>query len=390
MEDISLYFHLNKIEIVSLSVLFLIFLIQLYYYRFIYNKPLKVANKRLQDITPDSDAPTVSIIIVAKENSEELKQSLPLMLNQNYPNYEVIVVNIGFTEETDVLIKSLKLQYPNLYETFLPEEPLEKNTDRKKMAITLGIKAAKGEFLLYTEPDVKPYSSKWLQAMMANASYGKDVILGYCRYYKSGGFYNRVARFDNLLYSIKYLFSAISHKPYTGAFRNISYKRNLFFENKGFSSTLNYNHSEEVFLNRIMREDNVSAALQQDSFVSADISTFSKWKSIKLKSYRIKKNFTNFKFYHLIFSVETITRYLFYVLFGLLLWYGITKQQWLVVGVTGLLFLLRLIIQLFTINKLSKYFMAGKFYFSFILLELIQPVYNLYFRITARKKSKRN
>lgn len=390
MEDFSLYFRLNSIEIASLSALFLIFLIQLYYYCFIYNKPLKAANRKLKDIEPDSESPMVSIIIVAKENSEELKQSLPLMLNQNYPNYEIIVVNIGFTEETDVLIKSLKLQYANLYETFLPEEPLEKNTDRKKMAITLGIKAAKGDFLLYTDPDVKPYSSKWLQAMMANASYGKEVVLGYCRYYKSGGFFNRIARFDNLLYSIKYLFAAINHKPYTGTFRNVAYKRNLFFDNKGFSSTLNYNHSEEVFLNRIMNEDNVSVALQQDSFVSADISTFSKWKSIKLKSYRVKKNFANFKFYHLIFSVETITRYLFYVLFGLLLWYGITNQHWLIVAFAGLLFLVRLIVQLFTINKLSKYFMAGKFYFSFILLELLQPVYNLYFRLVARKKSKWN
>jgi len=342
----------------------------------------------LKAVTPErtTDQPSVSVIIVAKENSEALKHNLPIILNQKYPVFEVIIVNIGFTEETHNLIQSLKLKYSNLYDTFLPYEPLEKKTDRKKLALTLGIKAAKNDILLFTEADTAPDSENWISCMMDNLTDDKDVVIGYSYYNKTRGFWGRIARFDNLIYSLQYLSSAILKEPYTGMYRNLAYRKELFFNNKGFSSSLNYEHSEGVFLNRLMTKQNVAVALEQDSFVSTELDNSAKWSNSRVFSYKIKKYFSCFKFQRNQFLIEVISRYLFYIAFGIVLWLSIASENWLVLSFAALLFIIKLAIQISVISKSARYFKSGKFLFSFIPVELSQPIYNLYFKILSSKK----
>ena len=384
MEYILKYLELNNTEIALIACLFIFFIIQIFYYRYYYNRPILFHAKTNDSNTENQ--PGVSLIIVAKENSVALEQSLPAILNQKYPNYEVIIVNIGFTEETHNLIQSLKLKHSNLYDTFLPYEPLEKNTDRRKIALTLGIKAAKNDILLFTEPDTAPDSENWIASMMSHMTEDKDVVIGYSYYNKIKSLWGRVARFDNLIHSLQYLSSAILRKPYTGVYRNLAYRKELFFNSKGFSSSLNYEHSEGIFLNRLMNKQNVAIALDKDSFVSTDLNNCTKWCSNKLYFYKIKKHFSNFKFQANQFAIEGISRYLFYISFGLLLSLSIVNQNWLVLSFAALLLIVKLIVQLVTINKSAKYFESGKYIFVFIIVELLQPIYNLYFKALASKK----
>lgn len=381
---ISYLSSLNNIEILLFAGLLISLFIQLFYYCFYYKRPLSYLKKQSNKNT-STNKPGVSVIIVAKDSSIQLSRNLPVILNQTYPNYEVIIVNIGFTEETNNIIQDLKLKYSNLYDTFLPEEPLEGSTDRKKLGLTIGIKAAKNDILLFTEADTLPDSEKWIDSMISNMTETKDIVIGYCYYNKSNKFFNRVSRFDNLFYSMQYLSSAINSKPYTGIYRNLAFRKALFFNNKGFSSSLNYKHSEAIFLNRIMESDNVAVSINEDSFVSTDINSFNKWKNIKICSYNIKKHFSMFRFSSRKFGMETISRYLFYILSILLLSYSIIIEDWILSTASFLIFTIRLFCALRIIHKSSKHFKAGRFHFSFIIMDIIQPIYNLAFRLSSTK-----
>lgn len=377
------YLNFNIWEIIALSLLFITFIIQLLYYILYYKEPLKYVQD--EDVYDDSltiGKPMVSIIVVSENESQNLAQNLPFVLNQDYPNFEVIVVNNGSTDESYELLQSLKLEYPNLYHTYVPLSN-DKAFGRKKLAFTIGVKAAKGDILLFTEPYSKPISNRWIWEMTRNMVDNKEIVLGYSYYTENTSFYNRVARFDNLLFSIKYILRAIQNKPFTGVYRNLAFKKNLFFDNKGFSSCLNIENGEEVFINHIINTENTAVALSPNSFVETTLSRYSLWRKIK-KTYSIAQSHFKNKSKSF-FSLETVSRYLFYILtIGLIIEASIFRQ-WGVLFIVLLLFLIRFIVQFNIINKLSSYLKSGSFGLSLIIMDIAQPLYNMSFRTREPK-----
>ena len=124
-----------------------------------------------------------SIIMTAYDQAYELKESLPVFLTQQYePGYEVVVVDESSTDETADLLKLLKNDYPNLYTTFLPK--LDCNKKHKMQAYNLGIKAAKNDWLIFSNISKKPVSNDILQAISDTMNYAADLTLGYL--YKKG------------------------------------------------------------------------------------------------------------------------------------------------------------------------------------------------------------
>ena len=384
IEQILFYFQFNEIEIIILSLFGAFFLIQIFFYLFYYRKPYSFVRKQQKANTKShSPKPSVSIIIASENEAGELARNLPVILTQDYPDFEVIVVNNGSTDESDDLLQSLKLNNPHLYHTYLPYSN-DKAFGRRKLALTIGIKAAKGDVLLFTEPYSKPLSDQWISSMMNELTDDKDLVLGYSFYPKAKKFFNRIARFDNLLFSLQYFSMAIKRKPFIGTYRNIAFRRHLFFDNKGFASYLNLENGEDVFINQIMTSDNTAVALSQDSFIETSAARYSVWKQIK-KSYSVAKSYFKSKAPAL-FSFEVFTRYMFYFLVIASVGYAITVQSWGLLAISIILFLIRFILQLLFLNKSAKYFLSGKFNFSLILLDILQPVYNSRFR-TKHKKS---
>jgi glycosyltransferase involved in cell wall biosynthesis len=366
-----------------------LFLIQLLFYLLFYAKPYRFYKKaKRRESEQIHNLPSVSVIITATSEYENLSECLPVILNQDYPDYEVIVVNNGLTDDTDTLLKGLKRTYSHLYDTFLPKHT-GIDISRKKLAMTIGIKAAKKDVLLFTEADSAPVGNQWIRSMMSGLSEDKDIVLGYCCFNKSGKFMNRLARFDNLLFGLQYLSCALLKKPYTGTYRNIAYRKELFFDNKGFSSLLNYEYSDGIFLNYIMSSDNTAVALSPDSFITTKLTGLSKWESIRIYQYKIKKHFRNFRWVSQIFSMETLNRYLFYILVVSLTIYSILLEKWNCTSIAGFLFVMQMMIEIVIINKAARHFYSGKYRFSYIIMDLMQPVYNLYFRIKAVKNNRK-
>lgn len=385
---LSYIFQLSTTEWVLYGSLGVFFLIQLSFYLFVYKRPYRYEKKRAETLLADDALPGVSVIITSKNDAEELEKNLPYILEQDYPNFEVVVVNSGSTDETEMVLKAAEQKYDRLYHTYVPEGADAVN--EKKLAITLGIKAAKHEVLLFTEAYCKPCSSQWIRAYGKEFAKGREVVLGYNRLlFKTKISMRRFIRFDNLMHHLRFLSTTIAGKPYTAIGRNMAYKKPVFFEHKGFSSILNIDGGEDdLFINRIAQEKNTGVVLSMDSMTETGIvDSFSTWRSLK-SNYAYTKQF--YKGFGVnLFKWETASRYIFYLLFLVILTAGIATLDVFAMGVGGALFLVRFFVQLVTINKNSQLFDGKKYHVNLLFYDLVQPIINWGFRRYANRRNNR-
>ena len=375
----------NNPAIISISLLLVVVFIQLYFYLSYYRKPVSFYNKEKGNNNIDHNSnPSVSVIIIAKNESENLKKNIPFILKQDYPNFEVIVVNDGSTDESQFYLELLSKQDTRLYTTFLPQSE-DKETDRRRiLCMTLGIKAAKNEILLFTDAGACPNSLNWISSMARGFKNKNDVTIGYSKLDAPKSFWGKICSFDNLLFSLQYFSMAIKRKPFIGTYNNIAYRKKLFFDNKGFSQTLNYEYAEEVFLNRIMDSENTVVVLNQDSFVKIELENYSHWRTLKRVYCRSKKHFKNYTPKR--FCIESFSRYLIYGITLCLSIYSIIEKLWLYLACAILLLLIRNLVQLFTLKKASIHFEIKPMYLFLPIADCFQPLYNFRFRALGKHR----
>ena len=164
------------------------------------------------------------------------------------------------------------LRFSNLKVVELEE--VEKYKHGKKFAITLGIKAAKHEHLLFSDADCKPNSNQWIQQMQAGFSTEKQIVLGHSPEYKTNGFLNSFSRFETFYAAFQYISFSLKNNPYMGVGRNMGYTKSLFFNNKGFASHMHVlSGDDDLFINEVSNNTNTSVVLDKESFVFTDSKT---------------------------------------------------------------------------------------------------------------------
>lgn len=225
----------------------------------------------------DSKLPPVSIIIAARNESDNLFNNLPFILEQNYPEFEVIVVNHQSIDESYHILNAYKMQYPNL--KVVEIERSKHIRIGKKLPITLGIKSAKYEHLLLTDADCKPSTSNWIYQMATSFVYQKDLVLGFSPYNLKDGFLNKIIRFDTIFIAINYFSFALAKMPYMGVGRNIAYTKSLFNSVNGFKSHYALSSGDDdLFVQEVASTAEIQIVLHEDSFtVSEPKSTLSEW-----------------------------------------------------------------------------------------------------------------
>ena len=189
-----------------------LFITQAVYYLGLYNKLYTHSRETAYATDINTQNPPLSVIIVAKDATHELQENLPFILEQDYPEFEVIVIYDRPADDCDNTLKLLEDKYPNLYHTFIPDSA--RYISHKKLGITMGIKASRHEWLVFTEPDCRPQSNQWLKQMARNFTPATEIVLGYSNYEKVPGWFNKKITFDTLLNSMRYLGMAVSGHPY--------------------------------------------------------------------------------------------------------------------------------------------------------------------------------
>lgn len=223
----------------------------------------------------DGDEPDVyeqaAVIVFSSDEASDLEAVLPQILGQDYPvPFEVIVVNEGDSAAVRDTVADLQLAHRNLYLTSTPDGA--RNLSRKKLAITLGIKATRLPVVVLTTASARIGSDRWLRAMMRHFSSDSpvEVVLGYAAPdpYDDRAFGSRVRSFDSIAEGAAWVSPAVSRHPWRGTEHNLAYRRDLFFRNKGFSRHLNLRHGDDdIFISEIARGDNTAVELSPESFV---------------------------------------------------------------------------------------------------------------------------
>ena len=370
--------HLLEITVVLFGTVILLQLLYytLLFFRFSFHKP--------KPLLPLDGLP-ISIVISAKDEAHNLIKTLPLIAGQNYPNFEVVVVNDNSTDDTEFVIKDCINRFPNIRLVNLNSSVT--NIHGKKFPLSIGIKAAAYENILLTDADCIPTSDQWLMKMARHYTGKKQMVIGYSTFHKKVGLLNGMIHYDILHSAIQYFSYYLAKMPFMGVGRNLSYTKSLFFDNKGFTSQYHLPYGDDVlFVNKVA--DYKICAIEY----SPDAQTITRPKShikswVTIKSYR-NKAMKLFKHKHrFLLSVYNILMPLVYIFFGLSLYLSLHQPIYLII-VCSLMFVKYVVQYLvfgLSAKKLNEKGITPFILFYDIIFSIINPII---FVISSLSKSK--
>lgn len=359
------------------STCFILLIIQLGYAFGVYNQ-LHRNFKKQKEKKQSDDFPPLSVIIVTKDSGKALKENLPLILEQDYPQFEVIVINDKSAGEDENILKLLGNNYHHLYYSFIPETA--RYISRKKLGIAMGIKASRYEWIVVTEPQCKPMSNQWLKSLAAHFSPETDIVLGYSNYIQNKEKFARHIRLDSMFQAMRYLGRAASGHPYMGIGRNLAYRKSLYLSHKGFTTQLNLQRGDDdLFINAVTHAQNTKVALSPESFIRIPVPSYKRvWFEDKVNAlvtghyYRGNARILN--------SIETWTCALFHLLTLTGLIYCILNRAWIETGIIGAGWLIRFVSYM-TVMKQTSNDLQEDFCCSLPFYDLFRPLYSLQIRL---------
>jgi len=312
-----------------LCYIFIFFaLLQFLYYVLIFNKLVFYKNDILSN-EQHKNLP-VSIIICAQDEADNLKQFLPIIYKQNYPNFQVVLVNDRSVDSTFDVMQSFKDKYPNqTYIVHVEFNNEQRFAGNKKYALTMGIKGAKHEHLFFTDADCKPTSKDWLSIMSSRFTNKKQLVLGYGKYQSiKNSLLNKLIRYETVQTALQYFAYALKGMPYMGVGRNMAYTKKLFMDNNGFYSHLDIlSGDDDLFVNEVATPQNTSICLNKDAFTVSKPKT--SWKSFIHQKRRHISAAGHYKWKHrLLLGTYYVSLIGFYTLAILLL---ILHTEWKIV-----------------------------------------------------------
>lgn len=321
-------------------------------------------------ILPPVQLPPVSVILCARNEASNLQKNLSYLLEQDYPKFEVLVVNDQSQDSTLTVLKEFQKKYAHLQVLTIKE----KKTAGKKGALAQGIAAAQYEHLLLTDADCRPASRQWIQLMASTAVHQKKaLVLGYGPYQAAPTWLNHWVQFETVFVLLQYASMALWKQPYMGVGRNLWYEKQLFEQAGGFASHAHLlSGDDDLLVNQVATGANTGLCLHPDSFVySAAPST---WKGLYQQKTRHYSSSGQYKWQHqLILGLLSGTQFFFYT--GLLL--IIATNAWnyaIIVMVIGRSFLL-----LFVYYQLLHTLQQKALFPYVLVMDALLPLYYLIF-----------
>ncbi len=345
-----------------LTLLFCIFIavniIQICYFllfsKFSFSKSQKIIPKNI----------SVSVIICAKNEAENISTNLESILTQNYTNFEVIVVNDASIDNTLSILNTFKNNYHNL--KIIDIKPTLTYTGNKKNAVAKGIEATTNEHLVFTDADCKPISKNWITEMTSQFTEDKTIILGYGGYKKiKNSFLNKLIRFETLLTAVQYFSYAKAGIPYMGVGRNLAYTKDSFNKANGFS---NHTHiqsgDDDLLINQMASKKNTAICFSKTSFtISKPKKTFSTWFKQKRRHLTTANNYKSI--HQFLLGLFFLSQFLFWILAIILILFSFKWQ------LVTILLLIRLITQYIILGNSAKKLCEKDLIIFFPILDFI-------------------
>ena len=370
----SLFSTINTPLTIALLVVVGVACIYQFYF---YLRYIRIGSKVSQPNHETHQLPAVSVVVCAHNEHTNLQDYLALLLNQDYTCYEVIVVDDSSEDGSDLLLERWSRQYGHLYHTFVPQGA--RVLSNKKLALTIGIKAANHDYILLTDADCCPESKYWIREMMTGfAQEQTEVVLGFSPYFEKKGLLNRLIGYDTLFNGLQYMGMARAGKPYMGVGRNLAYKRETFFSTGGFKGLLsNRAGDDDLFVNRIATHKNTTVVCNRDSLMwSVPKTTWREWFYQKRRHLSVSPQYRTRSKIRL--TLEPLSRGLLYA--GVISSFVLGGIE---MGFIALaLFLLRLLIQIITINIAAHRLGMRGYGIGLVGYDIILPLITLYMLIT--------
>ncbi|HNX67123.1 MAG TPA: glycosyltransferase, partial [Bacteroidales bacterium] len=279
-------FSFEPLHITLLSLLGFMALIQLIYYFRFYRR---AAYKKAEKESIAGTTPPLSVIICARNESSNIESFLPSVLEQDYPSFEVLVVNDCSEDDTDMVLDRMQKRYPHLRVSTIQNDLHFSHS--KKLPMLIGIKAAKNELLVFTDADCKPASDKWLAGVARGYNSGAEIVMGYGGYMPEKGLLNKYIRYETFFTGMQFLGMALAGRPYMGVGRNLAYRKTFFFNNGAFGP---YNHvqsgDDDLFVNRTATRKNTYTLIGSElSTLSIPAKNMEAWLRQKRRHYTTAK-----------------------------------------------------------------------------------------------------
>jgi cellulose synthase/poly-beta-1,6-N-acetylglucosamine synthase-like glycosyltransferase len=333
-------------------------LIQLWYYLGIFSHLAFYKKKALPANTPPA-----SIVICARNEDDNLVEFLPRIFEQDYPEFEVVVVNDCSFDNTGDILNEFANKHSNLKIVTIKED--EYYSHGKKIALMMGIKGASHEHMLLTDADCRPNSNTWLRDMMEHFNGDTEIVIGYGAYEKQKGFLNKIIRFDTYMIALQFLSFALAGRTYMGTGRNLAYRKSLFFKMKGFASHYHIESGDDdLFVNEAATKKNSKVEVNVNAHTISRVKkTFRQWFRQKRRHVTTFSHYnagSKFRLFMLVMS-----QHLFFG--GFIASLCLQFQPIIVLS----LFALRLLVQMIIFNKSMKQLSEKDLLLFSPLLELL-------------------
>lgn len=320
--------------------------------------------ERSDNVNSEGKLPPVSVVLTARNDANWLKENLVYLLEQDYPDFEVVVVDYLSQDDTRFVLKLLKDYYPHL--KIVPFKEDVNLFQGKKYPLSIGIKSAKNDILLLADPDCTPNNMRWLRGMV-RGYYRKEtqMVLGFCGLKRTKTLLGVMQQYDNLLYSANYLGCALLGHPYTASGRNLSYRRTFFFKQGAFINHYSVaGGSDDLFVYQNATRSNTAICIDDDACLATEPKkTFGQWHKQRLD--RVSTRNWHTVGSRMLEDIPGLATVVFYTMGGLLLLNG--GLPW---GAILAAAVLRWAWQIVSFSQLARRFDAGLVYLAAPLMEI--------------------
>lgn len=347
-------FSYNSLSFIILIVFGICLIIQLIYHWGVFSKV--AFYKRNARPKLDEELEPVSIVLCARDAYEYLVELIPALLNQDYPDFEIVVVNDCSDDETEEYLKDLERKELRVKPVQLKQHLNFFNG--KKFPLSMGIKSAKNDLIVFTDCNCMPVNDQWLRSVVNRYNTRTEIVIGYSPYVQKKSLLNRIIRFDALQNGLLYLSAALNRHPFMGVGKNLSYRKELFYRNNGFISHYTTTVGEDdLFISQVATKKNTEVLIDAENVIlTTPTSNFKLWMRQKSCRYSTVSKYNTRA--RLSLSLFYISQFFFYTSFIALLClppaFSIVNGAVFYIPILVFLFLLRFGSQFIIYHNASK------------------------------------